>query len=456
MTAVLPDIRRLLPHGHGLFTFWIGSVLVGLELFGRSGAAMDYHDVLAVIVLISVFSLAVVRHQKDPHPWMCWLERITDRLSRRVVRLRHEFGFDFRGDPPLPRKLPRAIPAAFLFAIAIGSSFATGWWFRPEGWRSFVAFVPYVLYLVVISLVWAGLITAIVVGAMLPLRLFDGFIDGLAVGSKPAIAAVYIISLLFLSLSLPPAIPLAFAGLLLLGSATAYSIRGATGPGVVWKSPDSKVASVIPIHHLFALGVGLGIVVTVVLIIAACGGTLLLRPDWSGSMPLTAMVGAFAAWFIPGVAGVLGTMVWHMYRSDPARRTPPTLHLANVVATRDLIRLRTIANRWGWRMTNAPSKPEKESVSIRLVPAELSEAREFDPGWPLNVCLEDLSAEVVKDRLVRRDEIQLRRAGFRGLKKLFKRAGLQKGSGGAGVLFAPHWWFIEGLDREEEPVKIFM
>ena len=27
---------------------------------------------------------------------------------------------------------------------------------------------------------------------------------------------------------------------------------------------------------------------------------------------------------------------------------------------------------------------------------------------------------------------------------------MQKGNGGAGVLFAPHWWFIDGLDREDE------
>lgn len=451
LTAVLPDLRQLIPHGHGWFTLWIVSVLVGLELFGRTGATADYFDVLAVLILFSVVSFAVFRHRKDPHPWFLWLERFTDRTFRRLVRMRHDLGVDFRGDPPLPRRLPRLIPALFLGVTLVGSIFAAGWAVRPDGWRAVVSVLPYVLYLVVVAGIWMGLIGIMMAGIALPIRVMEGVIEGLAQGSKPAVCAVYFITVLFLSFSFPPAIPLAFAGLILSVCLMVYCRTGAPVPGVVWKGTESKVTSVIPAHRVFAIVVGLATLLAVVLITAACGGTLLERPEWEGTMPLTVMAGAIAAWFIPGIAAVLAAMAWNLYQGDPARRTPATLHISKAIPTEELTRIRNIVSAWGWRLTTAPQKSNSEAVSIQIVPAELSEAREFDPGWPLKVCLEDLTEEVVKDRLIRRDEIQLRRAGFKGLKKLFKRAGLQKGTSGSGVLFAPHWWFIEGLDREEEP-----
>jgi hypothetical protein len=55
----------------------------------------------------------------------------------------------------------------------------------------------------------------------------------------------------------------------------------------------------------------------------------------------------------------------------------------------------------------------------------------------------------VRQRLARRDEIQVRRQLFRGLQKLLKRASAFKGPGGGGFWLAPHWWFVEGVGRED-------
>ncbi|HET6576230.1 MAG TPA: hypothetical protein VFG68_21695, partial [Fimbriiglobus sp.] len=63
--------------------------------------------------------------------------------------------------------------------------------------------------------------------------------------------------------------------------------------------------------------------------------------------------------------------------------------------------------------------------------------------------LADLSNPTVRERLERRDEIQLRRQAFRGLATLFKRAFADRGPRGGGYWFAPHWWFITSLDRED-------
>jgi hypothetical protein len=65
------------------------------------------------------------------------------------------------------------------------------------------------------------------------------------------------------------------------------------------------------------------------------------------------------------------------------------------------------------------------------------------------VSVEDLTSGRVKDRLARRDEIQVRRQVFRGVTTLFKRATAERTTRGGGYWFAPHWWFITGLDREE-------
>ena len=83
------------------------------------------------------------------------------------------------------------------------------------------------------------------------------------------------------------------------------------------------------------------------------------------------------------------------------------------------------------------------------MPPARSEADEFDPRWPLRVSPADLEAGVVRGRLDRRDEIQLRRQLFRGLAKLFRRASAFKGPGGGGFWLAPHWWFFDGLARED-------
>jgi hypothetical protein len=104
---------------------------------------------------------------------------------------------------------------------------------------------------------------------------------------------------------------------------------------------------------------------------------------------------------------------------------------------------------WGWRVKADPARREPGSVGVEMVEPALSEATEFDPRWPLRISIPDLIAGDVQDRLVRRDEISLRRQLFRGLAKLFKRAATFKGPGGGGFWLAPHWWFVEGMGRED-------
>jgi hypothetical protein len=108
-----------------------------------------------------------------------------------------------------------------------------------------------------------------------------------------------------------------------------------------------------------------------------------------------------------------------------------------------------VARGWGWDVRCAPVSREASHVGIELVDPAQSEATEFDPRWPLKVSAADLEAGPVKERLARRDEIKVRRQLFRGLQKLFKKASAFKGPAGGGFWLAPHWWFMEGVGRED-------
>jgi hypothetical protein len=165
-------------------------------------------------------------------------------------------------------------------------------------------------------------------------------------------------------------------------------------------------------------------------------------------MPLTSLIGVTAAWLIPGAVVLAALKAFAGLRADPARRFAPTLHLrgANSDAVRKAAEL---AAKWGWRTRTSPDAVRVEDVAVEIVPPERSQADEFEPGWPLRVSVEDLADGRVKSRLARRDEIQLRRRVFRGLATVFKKAIGERGRRGGGYWFAPHWWFVDALGREE-------
>jgi hypothetical protein len=165
-------------------------------------------------------------------------------------------------------------------------------------------------------------------------------------------------------------------------------------------------------------------------------------------MPVTSLFGRVAAWLMPALLIVVGIRLYSARRSDPARRTAPTVHVSGTDSAAIRGAARAI-RRWGWRVRAAPAGRQSGQVGVVVVSPEMSEAMEFDPRWPLKTSVSDLEAGAVKPRLDRRDEIQVRRQFFRGLQKLFKRASAFKGPVGGGFWLAPHWWFVDGIGRED-------
>jgi hypothetical protein len=217
-------------------------------------------------------------------------------------------------------------------------------------------------------------------------------------------------------------------------------------PGALWRTRPGGVLYSVPARRLTGFALGLAGVWVFALLMAACGGRLVVHPTPADPMPVTAGLGTLAAWLLPGLLVTAALEVAAQRRLDPARRTPPTLTVhPNGRPAAEVARAARAARRRGWRVgVETPVRPGE--VGIALVAADRSEAAEFDPRWPLAVSVEDLEAGPVWERLARRDEVQLRRQVFRGLAVLLKRA--SRGSAGGGVIFAPHWWLTSGLLRD--------
>ena len=99
-------------------------------------------------------------------------------------------------------------------------------------------------------------------------------------------------------------------------------------------------------------------------------------------MPLTALFGAVAAWFMPGLLVVLGIRLLAAHQNDPARRTSPVAHVAGTEKLSVLRAARAIQS-WSWRVRTSPKKRERGQVGVVIVPQDESEAMEFDPrSWP--------------------------------------------------------------------------
>ena len=246
----------------------------------------------------------------------------------------------------------------------------------------------------------------------------------------------------------PPAAVLALCLVVALGAWLAYLPRGSDGAALLWRSSPDRPVCAVPLRRALAVVVGLTALVAFDVLLTACGGRLFDARPPDDAMPFTALLGTVAAWMMPGLLAVVLAKLYSAHSSDPARRTPPTLHASGASAPA-VGRAVALARRWGWTVRRAPAPREPGQVPIEVVAAAQSEATEFDPRWPLKVSVADLEAGAVKERLGRRDEIKVRRQLFRGLQKLFKRASVFKGPAGGGFWLAPHWWFVEGVGRED-------
>ncbi len=453
LAATLPRVRRLVPSGHGLVTLTFVGLLIGLELLGRQ-AGSDVHDALAALALASAVALVAARHRRHPLPWVNWLGGRLGRLAERLDRVRYDHGIDLRGSPRLPRRLPPVVWWAVAALAAWAALAATAWLLFPGGWRELGTRTLYVAYLVVLLAVWAGLLACTFAGVYVPVLLLDRRLRGVVrsadrKGVEVLLVFGYFLATAAVAYLVPTAVVLGLCLAVAVFAAGLVGRAGADEPAILWRrGPDAPIFAV-PLRRIVTGGLGVLALVVFDLLLTACGGRLLTPPDPSDAMPVTAFLGATAAWFVPGLVVVVGLRLWAGRRTDPARRTPPTAHLGGDRPAAELKRAAALLAGRGWSVRLAPDAPRPGDVALELVTPDRSEATEFEPHWPLKVGLDDLADPRVRERLARRDEVQLRRQALRGLATLFKKAAADRGPRGGGYWFAPHWWFITGLDRED-------
>ncbi|MCI0700619.1 MAG: hypothetical protein L0241_06020 [Planctomycetia bacterium] len=451
LTSVFPRTWRVLP-ASCWFTLAVCGFLIGLEVLGRF-ATSDFHDALAAFALVGVGLTIAIRHRKQPLSWVSRVVAFARRVVKWVAWLRYDHGIDLRGTPPLPRRTP---PVIFLLAaILLGwCGLAVGAWIAfPTGWRIVSFYSSYTLYLVFLLALWGLLLAITFVGVVVPVAALDRRLrnwvgDTDRRGAELAAVVGYLVLASSVASVVPPVYVIWLCAGVVVLAWLAYLPKGKDSAALLWRPAPDKPVYAIPLHRALAVIIGLSALLALALLLTACGARLFDVPHAADAMPVTEFLGSVAAWLMPGLLIVVAGKLWASRRSDPARRTDPTLHIAGPdrLAIRRAARL---VRRWGWKVRTAPAAREPGQVGIELVEPAQSEATEFDPRWPLKVSIADLEAGVVKERLDRRDEIKVRRQLFRGLQKLFKRACAFKGPAGGGFWLAPHWWFVEGVGRED-------
>lgn len=472
LDAVLFRANRLVPSAERGTAIAVVGLLVGLEVVGRS-ATSDWYDLLGGVALLLGGLFVAAWHRSEPVPWVTKLTKYATRQANRFDQLKYDVGIDFRGVPPMPRRVPRTVYLVFL-GLLVGDALAVAAWAAfPDGWREIGLRTSYVLYLVVLVSLWLALLGVVIASVYLPVYVFDNQMRRMTssesdprrslLESEPAPhspdAAVllgYLIGASLVTLVTPPMYGLGLCvGMIFVG------LLGCLLPtegdaSILWRTGGERKSPTIysvPMRRILALGLVFTAALIASLILWACGGRLASPPSVESAMVVTGFLGALAAWLVPGLV-ILGVyQLVRFRRLDPTRRDPLTVRIDNTADRPTRSMAARLVRRWGFRSAFAPVPDTgARPVAVKLVSPEQSEATEFDPRWPLKVAMDDLAGTIVKERVARRDEIQLRRRFLKCLAKLLKQSSLIVPEDGGGFWIAPQWWFVETL-LWEAPVK---
>ena len=190
-------------------------------------------------------------------------------------------------------------------------------------------------------------------------------------------------------------------------------------------------------------------------VLLALGPEALWSVPGESRFPFSSALGQTTAWlgsggllvFLGLFTGHLGVALWH----DPSRHAATSLHIAGVEAEEQksirnkLARQRVVAR-------FAPQLPDRCDVKVHIADdvhqAALAES-DAAANATFVVTSEEFASPRFQERFTRRDVIQRRRMLLNGLESIFRRAKSRKDRKGSGYWVAPHYWFVDGLTRDE-------
>ena len=302
LTSVLPRGTRILPSGCW-FTLALAGCLVGLEVAGRH-ATNDAHDGFAAFALLAAVAAVVVRHRRDPLGWVRGLTASARRLGASAAGFRYDHGFDLRGTPPYPRRTPPLVWSVLGVLAAWATLAGIAWVAFPTGWRSVGTYTSYVLYLGGLLLLWAALLACTFVGVFIPVTVIDRWLKGWVGetdrrGAELAAVVGYAVLVSAVAWVVPPTAVLGVCAVVAAAAAIAYALPGGDGAAILWRAGPGRPVYALPLHRVLALIVGLAATVMFNLLLTSCGGRLTGAGE--ETMPVTALLGAMAAWLVPGL-----------------------------------------------------------------------------------------------------------------------------------------------------------
>jgi hypothetical protein len=461
LTRAFRNCRRILSP-NGWFTLAVMLSVFTVEAVGRHTTS-DLHDALLMVLLGLLASFVVYRHRASPLPWASRLAQLGNWLYNYAHGWTFEIGIDLRGKPPIKRGYPPAILALGALLLVWGSMLLLFGAEAPEGLRAYGVTYFYTGYLVLITLLWTLLLGGILLAFFIPMAMIhDAFVtsfQGLGRRARqPEMVTILVFfgACMLLGWLFPVWVSLALCAISLAVNIFTTTLPANNEVQFIWRPRQSIQVRAMPWMHWIVCEFTLITLAVFDLVLTACGSRILTGDAISRSaMPATAMLGTVLAWMAPGL---LAAMVWQSVmgrRRDPARRCKPIVHVSGPFLTPAIMKnVQKLFRERDWRVEFATAKADSCAVPVELVEASKSQAREFDPGWPLKISLDDLDEPGVLERLARRGEIQLRRRIVAALEKMFKWVARRDFNNGHGFWVAPHFWFILGLSRDAQEEEV--
>lgn len=458
LVRVVRTFRQLLGT-NGWPTLAIAASAFVLEVLGRKSTTSDWHDLVLAAGLLTLIGATIWWHQRVPLPWLQPVGSALRGLGRWLQQWAIEIGYDLRMVPPVKRGLPPLVWGIGGVLLVWGAAVLLVGDFLPQVLRTWGTRYFYLGYLALMCLLWGAMLMGLLVSFYFLVGLIHDELSATVRAQRSVRGPLFLAFASCLILA-GQMIPLWWA---LLGCLIAWgmqflvhAIPGGHDVCFLWRPRGSvQVRSVsLPTGSLVIFGFFVGISFNLVL--TATGSLVWKHPATPPlNMPVTVTLGSALGWVLLAVMWVI---VWHEIQArwrSPGRVARRILHVHGPISSAAWRRLRRHFPRRYWRIDHGTASPDPCAVQIRLTTADQSTARELDPEWPLCVSLDDLDDPMVRERLVRRSDIQGRRRLIDGLERMFKVAKRRKYRNGHGFWLAPHRMLWNGLRRDEPEPEPF-